>query len=38
MPGLISNAYQGRGNVEWQHICHVFAIPELDDLQALFQL
>lgn len=38
MPGLISNVYQGRGNKKLQHVCHLFAIPLLDDLQVLFQL
>ena len=37
-PELTSNVYPGHGNEEWQHLCHIFAIPELDDLQVLFQL
>lgn len=37
MPGLISNVYPGQSN-EWQHLCHIFAILELDDLKVLFQL
>lgn len=38
MPELTSHVYPGQGNEEWQHLCHMFAIPELDDLQVLFQL
>lgn len=35
---MISNVYHGQGNEEWQHKCHIFAIPELDELQVLFGL